>query len=52
MIFVEHAPTLQEMSGNPAGWYRDPHGPAGHRYWDGEAWLDETGVASWGESTR
>jgi hypothetical protein len=22
----------------PAGWYRDPHGQAGSRYWDGSTW--------------
>lgn len=24
----------------PAGWYPDPHGNPGQRYWDGQHWLD------------
>lgn len=26
--------------GPPAGWYADPHGTAGQRWWDGTAWTD------------
>ena len=52
MILVEQAQALREMSGNPAGWYRDPNGPAGHRYWDGEAWRDAAGVASRREASQ
>ena len=26
----------------PAGWYADPHGAGGRRYWDGERWTDHT----------
>lgn len=25
---------------SPSGWYPDPAGGAGYRYWDGEAWTD------------
>jgi Protein of unknown function (DUF2510) len=25
----------------PAGWYADPEGGAGQRYWDGERWTDD-----------
>jgi hypothetical protein len=27
-------------SGPPAGWYPDPAGGSGHRWWDGSAWTD------------
>lgn len=27
----------------PAGWYPDPVGNAGQRYWDGRQWTEETG---------
>lgn len=27
---------------HPAGWYADPAGKAGLRYWDGQAWTDRT----------
>jgi uncharacterized protein DUF2510 len=50
MIVIEQAQTLRDMTGNPVGWYRDPHGPAGHRYWDGKAWLEAAGVPSRGEA--
>jgi hypothetical protein len=26
----------------PAGWYPDPSGAPGHRWWDGQAWSDAT----------
>lgn len=28
----------------PAGWYRDPSGQAGFRYWSGQTWTDEVRV--------
>ncbi len=28
---------------NPPGWYPDPDGLPGSRYWDGTAWTDQTG---------
>jgi hypothetical protein len=27
----------------PVGWYRDAAQPTGHRYWDGQQWLVESG---------
>jgi hypothetical protein len=27
---------------HPAGWYSDPSGQAGLRYWDGQAWTERT----------
>ena len=29
----------------PAGWYSDPAGLSGFRYWDGSAWSDEPAVS-------
>jgi len=29
-------------AGVPAGWYPDPAGGGGQRYWDGSRWADET----------
>jgi len=26
----------------PAGWYTDPHGSNGVRYWDGATWTEHT----------
>ena len=26
----------------PEGWYDDPHGGAGYRWWDGSEWTDHT----------
>jgi uncharacterized protein DUF2510 len=31
-----------QSSGPPAGWYPDPQGQARLRYWDGNAWTDQT----------
>jgi hypothetical protein len=28
----------------PAGWYPDPHDPAGQRYWDGAQWTEHAAV--------
>jgi len=28
-------------NGPPAGWYADPTGGGGHRFWNGSAWTDE-----------
>lgn len=38
------APTMPDAAGGttPAGWYPDPHGGSGQRYWDGTAWTDNT----------
>ena len=30
------------MSEQPEGWYRDPHQPNLHRYWDGRDWHPES----------
>ena len=27
--------------GREAGWYRHSSRPGGHRYWDGQEWVDE-----------
>lgn len=32
----------QSAPGAPAGWYPDPHGAAGQRYWDGRTWTAHT----------
>lgn len=29
-------------TGTPAGWYPDPSGAGGQRYWDGRTWTDST----------
>lgn len=29
----------------PAGWYSDPAGTGGFRYWDGAAWSDQSAVS-------
>ena len=29
----------------PSGWYSDPAGKAGFRYWDGAAWSDQPAVS-------
>jgi hypothetical protein len=29
----------------PAGWYADPSGAAGHRWWDGQAWSSHVAPA-------
>lgn len=29
-------------SGPPAGWYNDPHGGTGQRWWDGTRWTEHT----------
>jgi hypothetical protein len=29
-----------EAPAHPAGWYADPHGQAGERYWSGSAWTE------------
>ena len=29
-------------SGPPPGWYADPHGGGGQRYWDGERWTEHS----------
>lgn len=29
-------------SGPPAGWYSDPHGVTGRRWWDGRVWTEHT----------
>lgn len=42
------------MSDNPApGWYPDPAGPSGHRYWDGATWTNDVAPASsaWGNAS-
>jgi hypothetical protein len=31
------------MNDAPAGWYRDPHRPSLHRYWNGENWTELVG---------
>jgi hypothetical protein len=33
---------LQESTAIPAGWYPDPAGGAGQRYWDGQKWTGQT----------
>jgi Protein of unknown function (DUF2510) len=30
-----------EASAPPAGWYPDPEGGQGERFWDGTAWTDQ-----------
>jgi hypothetical protein len=30
----------------PAGWYADPSGGPGHRYWDGQRWTEQTTPAA------
>jgi hypothetical protein len=34
------APDQQPVSGPPPGWYPDPSGASGQKYWDGAAWHD------------
>lgn len=44
---AEDAP---ERWGNPPtdrGWYRDPHGRATSRWWDGQRWTEETDPPQW-----
>jgi hypothetical protein len=36
------APQPAQSSGPPAGWYPDPQGQARLRYWDGNAWTEQT----------
>src|SRR5438067_839083 len=36
------AAEASQSSGPPAGWYPDPQGQARLRYWDGDAWTDQT----------
>lgn len=33
-------PTAAPPSGPPAGWYQDPDGVPGNRWWDGTAWTE------------
>jgi hypothetical protein len=33
-------PSGPAASAPPAGWYADPNGGGGQRYWDGNAWTD------------
>lgn len=35
-------PAAPEISQIPAGWYRDPSGALGQRYWDGTGWTNWT----------
>jgi hypothetical protein len=35
-------PVVQETPQVPAGWYRDPSGAPGQRYWDGTTWTHWT----------
>lgn len=37
---------FEPPSGPPAGWYPDPYGGAGQRYWDGRAWDLSTPVGA------
>jgi hypothetical protein len=32
----------QQPQAQPAGWYPDPQGQAGQRYWDGASWTEHT----------
>jgi hypothetical protein len=34
---------VDEMQGQPPGWYRDREQPNRHRYWDGERWTGPQG---------
>ena len=36
----EPAATTAAATATPAGWYPDPHGGGGQRYWDGTTWTD------------
>lgn len=41
--YPEPAPSPPPASqGPPAGWYTDPHGQAGQRWWDGATWTEHT----------
>jgi hypothetical protein len=35
-------PSAPAPPGPPAGWYADPAGAGGQRYWDGAAWTQHT----------
>jgi uncharacterized RDD family membrane protein YckC len=35
----------EQAGGTPPGWYPDPHGGAGQRYWDGLQWTDHVAPA-------
>lgn len=42
-VQVQSAPPQREApSGPPPGWYNDPQGIAGQRWWDGHVWTDHT----------
>jgi Protein of unknown function (DUF2510) len=32
-------PVIRHESNKPAGWYPDPNGGYGQKYWDGRAWI-------------
>lgn len=34
------APTQPPPQGPPPGWYADPHGSGGQRWWDGTQWTE------------
>ncbi|MPY95460.1 MAG: DUF2510 domain-containing protein [Acidimicrobiia bacterium] len=36
------APVAPPPSNPPAGWYADPQGGPGQRWWDGDSWTDTT----------
>lgn len=40
MIYFDQHPSLARANSPlpPAGWYPDPSGSGGQRYWDGSAW--------------
>jgi hypothetical protein len=40
-IIPENSPTGTPEN-SPAGWYPDPHGGVGQRYWDGQQWRVDT----------
>jgi uncharacterized RDD family membrane protein YckC len=38
-----------QPGGTPAGWYPDPQGGGGQRYWDGQQWTDNTAPGQGGQ---